>query len=178
MQNFKRSTGLSKVAKCNKNLERDLNSFNEYSLYKLPVIPINKACDISISINSLNEKNSDFTNNENTDSINKIEDINNSTNLDSDFPNKKIPKDTQIEDNEEIKDKIIKDTKIEDNKEIKKNKILKDPKIENQNNDQNINQINLKFKKIDKNNSFNTKNIQTCSTPIKDSDICLDSFLE
>ena len=48
---LQRSTGLSKLDKCDKNnLESDLNSFDKYNLYKLPIIPINKACEISISI--------------------------------------------------------------------------------------------------------------------------------
>ena len=42
----------------------------------------------------------------------------------------------------------------------------------------NTKKLNFKFKKIDKNDSSDIENTLTCSTLIKDSDICLDNFLE
>jgi Outer membrane protein len=163
---LQRSTGLKKLEKCNtKKLESTLNSFDEYSLYKLPIIPINKACEISISIKSLNEMkfNSDNDNNEKTK---KLEDKNNSTILDSDVPNKRT----------------LKSPEIQDNKDIMKNKNLlntKDPKDENENEkSKNLKKINFKFENPDKNAASNIENIQPCLMPMKDSDICLDNFVE
>ena len=161
---LQRSTGLTKLEKCNKKiLEKDLNSFDEYSLYKLPIIPINKACEISLSINSLNEIKANSTNNENIESINKLKNKNDLPILDSYRPN----------------NNILKAPKNEENKENMKNKIDKDPKTENhKKKSKNIKELNFKFKKIDKNDSSDFENIQTCSTLIKDSDICLDNFIE
>ena len=57
--------------------------------------------------------------------------------------------------------------------------ISKDPNTENQTKKtQNTKELNFKFNKIDNDDSSNIKNIQPCSTLIKDSDICLDNFLE
>ncbi|WP_416406685.1 TolC family protein [Prochlorococcus marinus] len=212
---LQRSTGLTKLEKCNtKNLEKDFNSFDEYSLYTLPIIPINKACEISLSINSLNEIKINSTNNEPIKVINEFEDKNDSPILDSYIPknkilnnpnskdnqeninnkilndpktkdnqentNNKILNDSKTKDNQEnTNNKILNDSKTKDNQENTNNKILNDPKTENQNKKtKNIKELNFKFKKIDKNNSSYLKNIQPCSTLIKDSDICLDNFVD
>ena len=175
---LQRSTGLTKLEKCNlQNLEKDLNSFDENSLYTLPIIPINKACEISLSINSLYEIKTDATNNnyDPTKVINKIDDKNDSTILDSYIPKNKTLKKMKIKDNEEIINKNLKDSKAKNNDENIDN-ISKDPKTKSQT--KNTKELNFKFKKIDKNDSSNIKNIQPCSTLIKDSDICLDNFLE
>ena len=178
---LQRSTGLTKLEKCNpKNLEKDLNSFDEYSLYTLPIIPIDKACEISLSINSLYEiKTYSTNNNEPTKVINKIDDKNDSTILDSYIPKKKTLNNPKIQDNEEnIKNKNLKDSKAKNN-EKNIDKISKDPKTEIQNKKKkNTKKLNFKFKKIDKNDSSNIENTLPCSTRIKDSDICLDNFLE
>ena len=178
---LQRSTGLTKLEKCNlKNLEKDLNSFDEYSLYTLPIIPINKACEVSLSINSLYETNTYSTNNnEPTKVINKINDKNGSSTLDNYLPENKTLNNPNIKDNEEkLNNKNLKDSKDKNNKE-NIDKISKDPKTEIKNKKKrNTKELNFKFKKIDNNDSSNIENIQPCSTLLKDSDICLDNFLE
>ena len=42
----------------------------------------------------------------------------------------------------------------------------------------NTKKLNFKFRKIDKNDSLNIENTLPCSTLIKDSDICLDNFVD
>ena len=57
--------------------------------------------------------------------------------------------------------------------------ISKDPMTKNKNKEtKNNKKLNFIFKKIDKNDSSNIENTLPCSTLIKDSDICLDNFLE
>ena len=176
---LQRSTGLTKLEKCKpKNLEKDLNSFDEYSLYTLPIIPIDKACEISLSINSLYEIKTYTTNkNEPKKVINKIDDKNDSTILDSYIPKNKTLNDPKVKDNKEnINNKNLKDSNSKNNEENMDN-ISKDLETENKK-IKNTKKLNFKFKKIDKNDSSDIENTLTCSTLIKDSDICLDNFLE
>ena len=84
-----------------------------------------------MSINSLYEIKTDSTNkNDPTKVINKIDDKNDSTILDSYIPKNKILNKPKIKDNEENINKNLKDSKAKNNEENIDN-ISKDPKTEN-----------------------------------------------
>ena len=115
----------------------------------------------------------------NTKVINKIDDKNDSTILDSYIPKNKNLNKPKIKDNEEnINNKNLKDSKTKNKKKILIifQKILK---IENKNKKtKNTKKLNLNLKKLIRMIPRILKIFKPCSTLIKDSDICLDNFLE